>query len=200
MAAGESVEDWFVIRTAGRSTLVLAKTLGEDGFDCWTPVITQTIRVPRMNVKREITLPMLPSFIFVRSRHLGDLLEMARMEEKPRRGPGGQRPAHRSFSVFHYLDGIPIINDHHLDPLRTKEREAIPRKALPGFDQGTAVRVNSGAFEGLKGRVERCKSGYALVIFTDWKRPVQIPTFLLAEDTSCSRPEPTYGSPATKAA
>lgn len=47
---------------------------------------------------------------------------------------------------------------------------------------GHRVKVKSGAFEGLKGRVERCKAGYALVIFTDWNRPVKMPASLLRED------------------
>jgi transcription antitermination factor NusG len=178
--------DWFILRTAGRSTLLLAKTLAEDGFEVWTPARKQTIRVPRMNVRREIVLPLLPSFVFVRAPHLVDLLELAQLEEKPRRAPRTSsdrrsQPAHRGFSVFHHLDRIPMIADRHLEPLRSKEIEAVPKKDAPRFDHGANVRVNSGAFEGLKGRVERCKSGYALVIFTDFKRPVNIPTFLLSE-------------------
>jgi transcription antitermination factor NusG len=173
---------WFVLRTAGRSTLVLAKTLEEDGFEVWTPVKRETIRVPRMNVRREIVLPLLPSFVFVRAKHLVDLLELAQMIEKPRRGPGGQRPAHRDFRVFHYLDQIPMIADRDLDPMRQREAEAVPKKRAARFERGASVRVKSGAFEGLKGKVERSKSGYALVIFDDWKRPAKIPTFLLTED------------------
>lgn len=179
-------DDWFILRTAGRSTLPLAKSLAEDGFEVWTPIATQLVRVPRMNVRREIKLPMLPSFVFVRARHLPDLLQLARMPERPRRGAGGQRPAHRSFSVFHYLDSIPLIHDGHLEPLRLKERESVPKSIRPSFSRGANVRVTNGAFQGLKGKVERSKSGYAVVIFSDWNRPVKIPTFLLAEDAAFS--------------
>jgi transcription antitermination factor NusG len=184
--------DWFILRTAGRSTLNLAASLAEDGFETWTPVRMARIRVPRMNVKRDVRLPLLPSFVFVKAAHLVDLLELAQMIEKPRRDPNGgrwSRPAHRDFSVFHYLDSIPMVADRHLDPLRSKEREIIPKKDAPGFNRGAKVRVGSGAFGGLRGKVERCKSGYALVVFTDFKRPVKIPTWLLSEDeaTSASR-------------
>jgi transcription antitermination factor NusG len=194
--------DWVVLRTSGRSTLVLAKTLKQDGLEAWSPAQTLTAHVPRMNVRRDVTLPMLPSFVFVRSLHLHELLLLSKMPNKPRRvlEPNEHPIYHRDFTVFRYLDGIPLIADEHLEPLRDKEREAIPRKSRPGFDRGVGVRVNSGAFEGLKGRVERCKSGYALVIFTDWNRPVQIPTFLLAEDASFSRPISNSGSAANKAA
>ena len=182
-------DSWFILRTAGRSTLVLAKTLAEDGFDVWTPSRTHRIRIPRANVNRDVKLPMLPSFLFVRSAHLPELLAMARMTEKPRRDPNGGReskPAHKDFTVFHYLDRIPMVADRSLEPLRQKEMELVPRRAAPQFNHGAKVRVNSGAFEGLKGRVERCKSGYALVIFDDWKRPAKIPTFLLREDEALS--------------
>lgn len=173
-------DEWIVLRTSGRSTLALAKSLSDDGFEVWTPVRTQTIRVPRMNVKREIRLPMLPSFVFARARHLVDLLHLAQ----------SLTTAHRAFSVFHYQDRIPMIADQHLQPLRLSEVRAIPKKDAPTFGQGAGVRVTSGAFEGLKGRVERCKSGYALVIFTDWRRPVNIPTFLLAEDAAINSGKP----------
>lgn len=182
--------NWFILRASGKSTLLLAKTLEEDGFGVWTPAKTLLVRVPRMNVKREVRLPLLPSFLFAKAEHLVDLLELSNMEERPRRGSGGKRPAHRPFSVFHYLDSIPMIADRDLEPLRSKEIEAIPKKGSPRFDRGTPVRVNEGAFQGLKGRVERCKSGYALVIFDDWKRPAKIPTFLLREDEAINAAKP----------
>ena len=75
--------DWFILRTAGRSTLSLAKTLAEDGFEVWTPARMQVIRVPRMNVRREVRLPLLPSFVFVRAPHLHDLLELASIGQAP---------------------------------------------------------------------------------------------------------------------
>lgn len=180
---GNAGTDWFILRCSGRSTLLLAKTLKQDGFEVWTPARTQTIRVPRMNEKREVTLPLLPSFLFAQSRHLADLLELSNLIEKPRRiTSDGEARYHRDFSVFHYFDRIPMIADRSLEPLRLKEQQLVPRKDAPEFRSGAKVRVNSGAFEGLKGKVERCKSGYALVIFTDFKRPVKIPTWLLKED------------------
>lgn len=177
---------WFILRTAGRDTLPLAASLAEDGFEAWTPARKLAVRVPRMNVRREVRLPMLPSFVFVRTRHLHDILMLAKMPVKPRRLPAFKerhsRPAHRSFSVFRYLDQIPMIADADLDPLREKEMEVAPKREAPRFDRGARVKVKSGAFEGLKGRVERCKAGYALVIFTDWNRPVKMPASLLRED------------------
>lgn len=189
MLMGQGDDTWFILRTSGRSTLSLAETLGQDGFEVWTPVKRQRIQVKRTKQVKEVRLPLLPSFVFAKARHLVDLLELANMVEKPRRDPNGgrqSRPAHRDFSVFRYLDRIPMIADRDLEPIRGKEADAAPKKAGPRFDRGTKVRVGSGAFEGLKGKVERCKSGYAIVIFDDWKRPAKIPTWLLNEDEAIS--------------
>jgi transcription antitermination factor NusG len=183
----ETAGDWFILRTAGRSTLPLASSLAEDGFEVWTPVRTMRVRVPRKNVRREVRLPMLPSYVFVRARHLNDLLDLSHMEERPRRC-GGRKPAHRSFSIFRFLDQIQMVADASLDQLRLEERRAIPRTLGPKFVRDQIVRVGSGPFEGLRGRVERHESGYVLVIFEDGKRRVKIPTFLLHEDNALIRP------------
>jgi hypothetical protein len=186
--AGEKADDWFILRTAGRFTLSLTHSLKEDGFEVWTPVRMQTIRVPRMNVRREVKLPMLPSFIFAKAHHLVDLIELADMRVKPRSGRSEDQMPHRDFSVFRFMDTIPMVSDGELEPLRTMELRRLPTKVKPKFGAGAKVRVKSGSFEGLKGRVERCRSGYALVIFTDWKRPAKIPTWLLSEDEALSPP------------
>jgi transcription antitermination factor NusG len=184
------MSDWFILRTAGRSTLNLAASLADDGFETWTPVRMARIRVPRMNVKRDVRLPLLPSFVFVKAAHLVDLLELAQMIEKPRRDQNGgrwSRPAHRDFSVFHYLDSIPMVADRHLVPLREEEAALLPKTIIrknhgPHFNSGAKVRVTSGAYQGLHGQVKRCRSGYALVIFEGNGKRTNIPTFLLRED------------------
>lgn len=181
--------DWFILRTAGRSTLALAKTLAEDGFDVWTPVRTQRITVKNTKQVKEVRVPMLASFIFVRAAHLHDLLALSKLELKPRRivqpmkrdEPNEPR-YHRDFSIFRAFGEIPFVTDAALEPARVKELAAVPKKDAPMFDRGARVRAHGSAFEGLKGRVERCNSGYALVIFDDWKRPAKIPTFLLREE------------------
>jgi hypothetical protein len=143
-----------------------------------------------LNVKREVKLPLLPSFIFAKAMHLHDLLELAQMAEKPRRDPHGgrsSRPAHRDFSVMHAFGTIPLIHDWKLDPLREEEAALLPKTIVrknhgPHFNPGTTVGVTSGVYQGLKGRVQRCRSGYALIIFDGDGKRTQIPTFLLAED------------------
>jgi transcription antitermination factor NusG len=177
---------WFILRCAGRSTLVLAASLAEDGFEVWTPVRVARIRVPRKNVNREVKLPLLAAFVFVRALHLHDLLELEHMPVKPRRLPKDRerhsRPAHRPFSIFRHNDRIAFIEDRDLEPLRVGEIRAVPKRQARRFDRGERVRANGGVFQGMRGKVERSERGYALVIFEGGSKRWKIPTFLLDED------------------
>lgn len=189
-------DDWFILRTAGRSTLVLARTLEEDGFTAWTPAKTVRITVKRPKQVKEVRVPMLASFVFVKSEHLHELLALSKLRPPPRRiiqpmkrDEPNQPRYHRDFWVFRAFGEIPLIADAALEPMRAKEIAQIAKSDLPQFGRGTRVRAHGSAFEGLYGRIERCKSGYALVIFDDWKRPAKIPTFLLKEvDIVCPHP------------
>jgi hypothetical protein len=187
MAVGKP-EDWFILRCAGRFTLPLAATLAEDGFEVWTPARTMRVIVRHTKQTKEVRAPMLASFIFVKAHHLHELLALSKLKLKPRRivqpikrGEPNEPRYHRDFTVFRAFGEIPFVTDAALDPMRAKEIAKVAKSNLPQFDRGARVRAHGSAFEGLKGRVERCKSGYALVIFDDWKRPAKIPTFLLKE-------------------
>lgn len=176
------MSDWIILRTSGRTTMRLAETLTEDGYEAWTPVETRNIRIPRANVRRTITLPIMPSYVFVRAHHLIDLIQLSAMKPKPRRE--FPRPAHADFSVMHYHDRIPIISDFHLESLRNIEAKRTPRrKADRRFATGLLVRVNQegGSFAGMKGKVERSDEGLTLVCF-DNRLTVKISTSLLTTD------------------
>lgn len=174
--------DWIILRTSGRSTMRLAETLTEDGYEAWTPVETRNIRIPRANVRRTVKLPIMPSYVFARSSHLIDLIQLSAMKPKARRVLN--QPAHADFSVMHYHDRIPIIADHHLESLRSIEAKRTPRqKAERAFAPGLSVRVKTegGSFAGMKGRVERSDFGSTLVCF-DNRMIVKISTSLLLPD------------------
>ncbi len=187
------MSDWCILRTSGRTTLRLAETLAEDGFDVWTPIENRTIRVPRKNVRRPITLPLMPSYVFARAHHLVDLLQMAAMGFKPRRK--ANQPAHVDFTVMHYNDRIPVIGEAQLHSLRRLEHKLKPKvKAARTFGQGVQVRVKieGGSFAGMKGVVRRSDHGLTLVCF-DNRMEVKINTSLLDEDAigttqPCSAP------------
>jgi transcription antitermination factor NusG len=178
----ERVSEWCVLRTSGRSTMRLAQSLAEDGFETWTPIETRRIRIPRANVRRDIRLPLMPSYVFARSHHLVDLIQMANMPFKPRRSHG--KPAHPDFSIMHHHETIPLIADDQLQALRQLEAKRTPRKrAAQTFARGVEVRIKieGGSFAGMKGVVQRSDHGHSLV-FIDNRMTVKIPTSLLFED------------------
>lgn len=178
-------ERWIILRTAGRHTLRLTESLAEDGFGVWTPVEVSVEK------KREVRKAMLPGFIFADASRLFDLLELAAMPVKPRRGPCLSKPAHRPFGVFHYLDRIPLIDDCHLNPLRRIARRRTAQAAAAPLKKYQTVRagIGTGSFQGMVGRVEKSNERFTIVCFG--KGPfgtVEIPTSLLtAEDVNALR-------------
>lgn len=186
--------DWIILRTAPRCTLSLARSLAEDGFEAWTPVETKTVTKPRFNVRREVRLPLLAGFVFARSSHLLDLLSLASLPHRPRRGFGGRQPAHESFSVFHAQDRIPAIADVDLEPLRSEETRAIPRRKRKVYARGERVRVPEGSFAGMTGVVEEADGRFAFVSFGGALR-FKIASFLLRPD-SIGTSQPTVAKAA----
>lgn len=181
---GVTDEDgWIILRTSGQRTLRLLNSLREDGYEVWTPQRRRRVRVPRHNVRREVDFALLPSFVFARAHHLIDLLELAAMPVKPRRGAGGRKPTHDVFSVFHHLDGIPVIADRDLDPLREEETRIARRPHF--FHRGEKVRVTHGAGTGLTGTVLCGDDRFTLVCLGGNMR-VKIPTSILRPDEACA--------------
>ena len=171
--------DWCIIRTAGRHTLGLAESLATDGFEVWTPVETRRMSVPRLNARREVVLPILPSYVFARSAHLVDLLVLAAMPVKPRRGAGLLQPAHSGFRVMRQGDRIPLIADRHLNGLRRIEERRTPiKRAAYSFPRNAAAKVCGGVFGGLVGVVDRSNRKVTVLRFGGGF-PVEIPTTML---------------------
>ncbi len=187
---------WLILRCAGRSTLRLADTLALDGYKVWTPRETRRIRIPRMNVRRDVIEALMPSYVFAKAEHLIDMLELANMPVKPRRGTG---PAHDGFSVMHWHDRIPLIADIDLTQLRRLEAKRTPiKKAERSFPIGSSVRVETGSFGGMKGKVDRSDTAHTLVCFSD-KYVVKINTSLLLPD-DIGLVSPCEGTAAKRAA
>ena len=160
----------------------LAQTLCEDGFDAWTPIETRTVRVPRINLKRELRLPIMPSYVFAKAANLIDLILLSDMPVKPRRGNGLQQPAHHDFRVMRCGSGIPTVTDADLAELRKIEAKRTPRKkAAKAFPHGADVRVEGGSFGGMAGIVQSGDRTHTLVCFND-RYLVKIPTCILAEN------------------
>lgn len=176
----EEGRQWCILRTSGRTTISLAESLAKDGFDAWTPIETRKVCIPRANVKREVRLPIMPSYVFAGSRHLTDLLQLAAMPVRPRRGAGLMDAAHVAFHVLHCFGGIPIIEDRHLASLRRLEAKRTPvRRAAYAFPQNSTARVDEGVYGGMKGVVIRSSLTDTTLDFGNgWS--TKIPTSILS--------------------
>lgn len=173
---GQSMRNgsWIILRTSGRHTLRLASSLKDDGYEVWTPTEVKKIRIPRMNVRRSVTLPLLPSYVFAKAAHMIDLLQLSDRQFK----------AHADFSVMRMSDSIPLIGDEQLQSLRQLEARRTPlAKAQHKFDAGVEVRVKveGGSFAGMAGVIRKSDHGHSLVCF-DGRLSVKIPTCLLQEN------------------
>jgi hypothetical protein len=135
---------------------------------------------------------MMPSYVFASSEHLIDLLQLAQMPVKPRRGAGLQDPAHADFSVMHWRDKIPMVRDHHLKELRRLQAQLTPRIKPPSkrmtADQpiqvGIGVRLRKGGFDGIRGTVERSDRRYMVVSIND-RYSITLDTRLVDPDSLC---------------
>lgn len=174
-------DSWIILKCAGRSTLRLAESLTEDGYETWIPIEVKTVRVPKLNAKRDLRLPMLAGFVFVSSAHILDMLDMANMPFKSRRGA---KPAHADFSVFHYLDQIPLVADRALNPLRRIARRRTQAARATPLKKYQMVKATEGAgsFQGMSGRVEQSNERQTVVSFGGLFGRVEIATCLLKLD------------------
>lgn len=161
------MSDWCILRTNGRGTLRLARSLSAVGLEAWAPALTVNQRLPRSKRRRERETPLMPTFVFARAQNLEALVALA------------HRPGHHeTFSIFHYMGDIPLIADRDLEPLRLAERRSVPKQRRVTYRPGQTVRVPEGSFGGMSGIVEQSDHRYTLVAFGGAIR-VKIATFIL---------------------
>jgi transcription antitermination factor NusG len=172
----EQSDKWCILRTAGGSTLRLAESLRTSGIEAWTPTEVQMRRIPRSRSRRERTVAILPTFVFARARHILDLRALAKATVK----------AQPDFSVFVYKGGERAVADRDLEPLREVERKAARRTRKvekPGeadpYPVGTGVRLDTTAFAGMAGVVEKSDRKLTIVCFPNSVASVTIPTSIL---------------------
>jgi len=165
---------WLILRTGGQRTLPLAKSLQGVGLEAWTPmqVITRRRHRSKESVRSEIAI--VPTFVFVRHRHLLDVAAILAEPLSP----------HPPFSIFRYGGRAPIIADRSLADLRAVEgrhKMAVLRAQRRAVPVGQAVRLAEGPFAGLDGVVEGGNGKYAMVNFGGHWR-VEVATWLILGD------------------
>lgn len=175
--------DWCILRTQPRHTLRLAASLAEDGFEVWTPVEIEKVQKARPKIVVEVPRAILTGFIFAKTAHIVDLLNLAQMPVKPRRGACLRLPAHVGFSVMHNDEGVNLVRDEHLAPLRRIEARRKPRsRSKYAIPRGVSIRVSSGIYAGMTGCVIRSDTGKTVVNFGGFFGKTEIETSILLWD------------------
>ena len=178
---------WCILRTAGARTLPLADSLAEAGFEVWTPRQVIKRRLRRNGEPAQISVAMLPTFVFARAIHLPDLARVLALAINP----------HPAFSIFRYAGRIPLIADSAADGLRREEERAAlaeRKKERVNFARGAPVRVEDGAWQGLSGVVVSSSGKEAVISFGGTARAT-IASWLLRVDDVEQR-EPMTGAAA----
>lgn len=177
-------EGWIILRCGGPRTLTLATSLAEDGFDVWTPARKETIRRKRWYKAKRIDRPLVPGFLFARQRHLQELLDMAKLDIKPRRGAGLLKAAHAAFTVLRdplIDDGFPVVADSALVELREREKPAKVKRRAHIYGNGDELKITEGCYEGMNAvfdRGDRRSSTVWISLFGRFQR-LKLPTSIL---------------------
>ena len=188
---GRSEDGWCILRTGGPRTVPLAKSLADAGFEAWTPIQVQFREKTRRKPAEERAMPILPTFVFARAKHLSELNRLTRSDVH----------WHPAFSVFRYQGVPPIISDERIGGLREAEAAALKiadarrrsdagkalkdakdqlRRALP---KGKSIDMPTGPFAGFTGVVESSTRKEAWVVLPGGFR-LKIDTWLVAQDVA----------------
>lgn len=187
------MNQWCILRCAGRSTLKLAERLDAAGIPAWTPIETIKRRPPRSKVWERKLAPVLPTFVFAAADRLSQLIRLADDYSTRQRPPfigdelGQTTP---DFSVFRHHDRFPLVDDRELSALRAAERKGTPIDTLPRFNTGDRVTTDNESFQGLTGIVEKKRGKFILVAFPGFAMPVTISPLNLAGEHVSNIAEP----------
>ena len=181
----DALTGWCILRTSGPRTLPLAQSLAAAGLDVWTPAQVIKVRRPRSKITRERTNPIMPTFVFARAKHLGELQRLRNLPISP----------HPGFSIFRHAGTVPIIGDREIGSLRAleaaeaaKHQAGLDREQRKGlkkqrhvFPIGERVQVPESSFTGLTGVVQGGDGKFALICFGGSVQ-LKIATFLLRSE------------------
>lgn len=159
---------WIILRTAGRSTLKLADSLKQDGFEVWTPV--EVVKPPL--VRRQGIRAMVPRYVFAPGELADDLLRLSHGEHR-----------HPKFNLVRLADRLARTSEAAIQQLRDAEAMTAPRKQMSPYTRGKRVRVTRGNFSGMNGIVDRSDGREAEVWMTMFgnHRRFTLPLYYLEE-------------------
>ncbi|MCW1431384.1 transcription termination/antitermination protein NusG [Novosphingobium sp. JCM 18896] len=176
--------DWVILRCAGQSTLRLAESLTEDGYEAWSPRVARHWREGESRTRKTEIVPGTPCYVFARSDRLVDLLALARspslgyMKWDPERRRHVSR-GHPRFSVMPDSDGYASVTDRELRYLKTAERKDRPKELVRPFLTGEEVKVIDGPYQGLSGTVIRAYGVHVQIEFPRSTLSHKLPMWML---------------------
>jgi hypothetical protein len=191
------MSDWFVLRTNGRSTLPLAASLKEAGFDVWTPSQIPDGRGKRASLD-DPRAPMYPTYLFARAHHLFELIALSA-------NPGRN---HAGFSVHRDCNGVPLVADRALNWIRAEEaridgihierarRERAKQKS-EAYSPGESVELPRElypSFAGLEAQVDRSDGRQTHLSIGPLK--IEISTWILRNNSVRDADSPSLGEAA----
>ncbi|MDR6789559.1 hypothetical protein J2Y58_002932 [Sphingomonas sp. BE138] len=115
---------WCILQTTAAKTLPLMAALRGEGIDAWTPSRTvkrdapgnrRRLALGQRKVMVEVTVPILPCWVFAPERDMDDLWRLADQ-------PEGRHPR---FSVFTGARGAALVRDTAVAGLRQAEADAL---------------------------------------------------------------------------
>lgn len=185
---GDAAQRWCILRTSGGRTLPLVRSLTDIGMEAFTPTETRKHKLRGGKTGTvEKSVPMMPTFVFVRERHLAGLFDILRLPVSP----------HPSFSFFRHLGEVQCTPDREVERLRDAEQRSKPRAARPTLPVGATVKPKEGPYVGMSGVVQSSKNGNCLVFFGGWMT-VEIETLILLS-TDVEEAQPPIGKAALAA-
>lgn len=184
---------WLVLTCSNAVTLRLAESLTEAGIEAWAPREIIVLRARRQHKREEIIGPLMAGFVFARTRHLHELLELAHSPAMLYQvWDAGQRKmvtkGHPHFRFFLINGQQRIIPERQLAELRRLDGLTRPKTPLRKWSVGERIRLSDGAYAGLGGIVLSCSGEQTKVQIDGWNICPTVSTRLLHAELDESQP------------
>jgi transcription antitermination factor NusG len=177
---------WCILRCSGASTLALAASLNEAGYEAWAPVTREIKHVGENRTRQEVAVPLMPGgYVFARSENLAELLALSHSPSMQFRVWDSElrrmvTKGYPHFRVFQAPAGLrDFATDRELDVLRSLERKPRAARVERTFSVGDKVRTDDGGFAGLTGTVIEVRKKTVIVAFGTWGTTPEFPNWAL---------------------
>lgn len=162
---------WQVLRCNSKNTLKLADLL-EAPAQAWAPRFKTRLRPSHKRQAYVVVNALLPGFVFVPGSKVSVVDQLLKTDS---RIPG--------CGWFLFAGEVAQIEDKQLQPLRDIERSD-PMLRAHDFKLGEYVMIETGPFEGFRGKIISLHAAYIRIELSTNKLRIMIPPFLLRRATA----------------